>query len=47
VNDLSVIETGWPKLKMAWRTTKAWTREALEHADAPVLATMTVADAHN
>jgi len=45
--DLSPIEPCWSKLKMAWRTAKARTREALEHALAQALATITGADAHS
>ena len=44
--ELSPIEPCWSKLKMALRTAKAKTREALEHAIAQALATSTVADAH-
>jgi transposase len=45
--DLSPIEPCWSKLKMALRTAKARTREALEHAIAQALATITVSDARN
>jgi transposase len=45
--DLSPIEPCWSKLKTAMRTAKARTREALEHAIAQALATITVADAHS
>ena len=45
--DLSPIEPCWSKLKMALRTAKARTRDALEHAIAQALATLTVADAHS
>jgi transposase len=45
--DLSPIEPCWSKLKTALRTAKARTREALEHAIAQALATITVADAHS
>jgi transposase len=44
--DVSPIEPCWSKLKMALRTAQARTREALEHAIALALATITVADAH-
>jgi transposase len=43
--DVSPIERGWSKLKTARCTAKARTREALEHAMAQALATMTVSDA--
>jgi transposase len=43
--DLSPIERCWSKLKPALRTAKARTPEALEHAIAQALATMTAADA--
>jgi len=43
---LSPIEPCWSKLKTALRTAQARTREALEHAIAQALATITVADAH-
>jgi transposase len=43
--DLSPIEPCWSKLKTALRTAKARTREALEHAIAQALATITAADA--
>jgi transposase len=45
--DLSPIEPCWSKLKTAWRTAKARTREALDHAIAQALATITVSDAHS
>jgi transposase len=45
--DLSPIEPCWSKLKTALRTAKARTREALEHAIAHALATITVANAHS
>jgi transposase len=45
--DLSPIEPCWSKLKTALRTAKARTREALEHAIAQALATITVSDAHS
>jgi transposase len=45
--DLSPIERCWSKLKSALRTAKARTREALEHAIAQALATLTVSDAHS
>jgi transposase len=44
--DLSPIEPCWAKRKTALRTAKARTREALEHAIAQALATITVSDAH-
>jgi transposase len=45
--DLSPIEPCWSKLKMALRTAKARTREALERAIAQALTTVTVSDAHS
>ena len=45
--DVSPIAPCWAKLKTALRTAKARTREALEHASAQALATITVADAHS
>ena len=45
--DLSPIEPGWSKRKTALRAAKARTREALEHALAQALATITASDAHN
>jgi len=45
--DLSPIEPCWAKLKTALLTAKARTREALEHANAQALATITVEDAHS
>ena len=45
--DLSPIEPCWSKLKTALRAAKARTREALEHAIAQALATITVSDAHS
>ena len=45
--ELSPIELCWSKLKMALRTAKARTREALERAIVQALATITVADAHS
>ena len=45
--DLSPIEPCWAKLKTALRTAQARTREALEHAIAQALATITVTDAHS
>lgn len=45
--DLSPIEPCWSRLKTALRTAKARTREALEHAIAQALATITIADAHS
>ena len=45
--DWSPIEPCWSKLKTALRTAQARTREALEHAIAQALATITVADAHS
>jgi transposase len=45
--DWSPIEPCWSKLKTALRTAKARTREALEHAIAQALATITVSDAHS
>jgi transposase len=45
--DLSPIERCWSKLKTARRTAKARTREALDHAIAKALATMTVSDARS
>jgi transposase len=45
--DLSPIAPCWSKLKTALRTAKARTREALEHAIAQALATITIADAHS
>jgi transposase len=44
---LSPIEQCWSKLKTALRTVKARTREALEHAIAQALATITVSDARS
>ena len=43
--DLAPIERCWSKLKTALRTAKARTREALEHAVAQALATITASDA--
>ena len=43
---LSPMAPCWSKLKLALRTAKARTREALEHAIAQALATLTVSDAH-
>jgi len=45
--DLAPIEPCWSKLKTALRTAKARTREALEHAIAQALATITGTDVHN
>jgi transposase len=45
--DLSPIERCWSKLKTALRTAQARTREALEHAMAQALATITAADAQS
>ena len=45
--DLSPIEPCWSKRKTALRTAKARTREALEHALAQALATITASDAHS
>jgi transposase len=44
---LSPIEPCWSKLKTALRTAQARTREALEHAMAQALATITIADSHS
>jgi transposase len=43
---LAPIEPCWSKLKPAWRAAQARPREALEHAVAQALATITVSDAH-
>jgi transposase len=43
--DLAPIERCWSKLKSILRTAKARTREALEEAMAPALATITASDA--
>jgi transposase len=45
--DLSPIERCWSKLKAALRTAKARTREALEHAIAQALTTITASDARS
>jgi transposase len=45
--DLAPIEPCWSKIKTALRAAKARSREALEHALAQALATITVADAHS
>jgi transposase len=45
--DLSPIERCWSKLKTALRTAKARTREALEHAIAQALTTITASDARS
>ena len=45
--DLSPIEPCWSKLKTALRTAEARTREALEHAIAQALATITASDARS
>jgi transposase len=45
--DLSPIEPCWSKSKTALRQAKARTREALEHALAEALATVTALDARN
>jgi transposase len=45
--DLAPIERCWPKLKTALRAAKARTREALEHAIAPALGTITLSDARS
>jgi len=45
--DLSPIEPCWSKLKTALRTAKARTRQALEHAIAQALATITASDARS
>src|ERR671931_268322 len=45
--DLAPVERCWSKLKTALRAAKARTREALEHAIAQALATITVSDAHS
>jgi transposase len=45
--DLSPIEPCWSKLKTALRTAKARTREALEHAIAQALTTITTSDARS
>ena len=45
--ELSPIEPCWSKRKTALRTAKARTPEALEHASAQALATITIADAHS
>jgi transposase len=45
--DLAPIERCWSKLKTALRTAKARTREALEHAIAQALATITASDARS
>jgi transposase len=45
--DLSPIERCWSKLKTALRKAKARTREALEHAIAQALTTITASDAHS
>jgi transposase len=45
--DLSPIERCWSKLKTALRTAKARTREALEHAIAQALATVSASDARS
>jgi transposase len=45
--DLSPIARCWSKLKTALRTAQARTREALEHAIAQALATMTASDARS
>jgi transposase len=45
--DWAPIEPCWSKLKTALRTAKARTRDALEHAIAQALATITVSDAHS
>jgi transposase len=43
--DLAPIERGWSKLETALRAAKARTREALEHATAQALGTITPSDA--
>jgi transposase len=45
--DWSPIELCWSKLKTALRTAKARTREALVHAIAQALASITVSDARS
>ena len=45
--DVSPIEPCWSKLKTALRTAEARTREALEHAIAQALATITASDARS
>jgi transposase len=45
--DLSPIERCWSTLKTALRTAKARTREALEHAIAQALATVSASDARS
>jgi transposase len=45
--DVSPIEPCWSQLKTALRTAEARTREALEHALAQALATITAADARS
>jgi transposase len=45
--DLSPIERCWSELKTALRMAKARTREALEHAIAQALATITASDARS
>jgi transposase len=45
--DLAPIERCWSKLKTALRAAEARTREALEHAIAQALTTITASDAHS
>jgi transposase len=45
--DLSPIERGWSTRQTALRTAKARTREALEHAIAQALASITASDARS
>jgi transposase len=45
--ELSPIAPCWSQLQTALRAAKARTREALEHAVAQALATITVSDAHS
>jgi transposase len=45
--DWSPLEPCWSQLQTALRTAKARPREALEHASAEALATITVSDAHS
>jgi transposase len=44
---LSPIEPCWSQRNTAWRTAKPRTREALDHASAQALATITVWEAHS
>ena len=45
--DLAPIERCWSQLKTALRAAKARTREALEHAIAQALGTITLSDARS